>query len=69
MAQESQRNLRCFDSLPVIRDSDERNASFFDFYRNGICPRVNRIFHELFHNGSRAFYDLARCNFINGILV
>ena len=52
----------------VVRDADKRSASIFDFYGDGIGAGVDRVFHKLFDDGSRAFDNLACGDFINSIL-
>jgi hypothetical protein len=55
-------------AFPVIRNSNQLPAAFLNIYGNPRCPCIERIFQQLFHDGSRSLDDLASRNSISYII-
>ena len=57
------------DPTTIIRNSYQRNPALFNLHSHRCRSCVNRIFHQLFHNRSRAFNHFPGCYLINCNLI
>ena len=69
VAQKGQGNLVPRDAGTVVSDPDKGNSAALDLHSDGAGSRVDGIFHQLLHHGSRALHHLTGGNFVNGTLI
>ena len=58
-----------FDTASVVRNPDQCDPAVFNFYCDGICPGVDRIFCQFLDNRCLSFNDFSGRDLIDRNLI